>query len=54
MKKVIYTGTFLIGLFFMVGCEKDNINDELSSEEIEIFTVDPDEVERPGDQGGGE
>jgi len=42
----------VFGLSF-VSCEKSNVNEETAElDQIEIYQVDPDEIERPGDQTG--
>ncbi|WP_438423052.1 hypothetical protein [Aquimarina macrocephali] len=53
MKKLAVLSLVVLGLSF-VSCEKSNINEETAeNNELEIYQVDPDEIERPGEQGGG-
>ncbi len=51
MKKVALLSVVLMALSF-VSCEKSSINEETSEmDQLEVFQVDPEEIERPGDQG---
>ncbi len=51
MKKIALFSVVVLTLSF-VSCENSNINEETSDlEELEIFNVDPDKIQRPGSQG---
>jgi hypothetical protein len=51
MKKLAVVSVVVLGLSF-VSCEKSDINEEISeNNKLEIFQVDPGNIERPGDQG---
>lgn len=52
MKKLVVLSVVIFGMS-LVSCEKSSINEETAElDQMDIFQVDPDEVERPGEQGG--
>ncbi|GAA4274990.1 hypothetical protein U6A24_12755 [Aquimarina gracilis] len=55
MKKIVLLSVVVFGMS-LASCEKEELNEELSfqNEELEIYQVDKEEIERPGEQGGNQ
>ena len=52
MKKVTLILVMFFGMFFLTGCTDTSKEvEELNNENLEVFNVDREDIDRPGEQG---